>query len=336
MHQGFAAPPPPRQKRRRVTLLQGLALFGLAAAGTAPLHAAEFPERSVKIVVNFPPGGPLDVIARQVANRLTTTLKQSVVVENVSGASGNIGANQVARANADGYTILMSIDTPFTMTPALYPDTSVKADELRPVAVMGVTGSIVAVQPSLGVNSLKELVERGKREVLTFSTAGSGSPGHFAALMLADATGMKINSIHYRGNAPAVLAMVSGEVQAGILGAGGLLPHIKAGKLKALAVAGNSRLIGLPELPTALEQGQAGLDLEFMFIAMAPAKTPDAVVNVLQKAIMEATGQADFQERMLGLDVGPSNLSGAAAGERLTKSRERYAYIVKTTGLKGE
>ena len=320
----------------RRSVLRGLGLVGLAAMSATPSYAADFPEKAVKIIVNFPPGGPLDVIARLVAARLTTTLKQSVVVENVSGASGNIGATQVARSSPDGHTTLMSIDTPFTMTLALYPDTSVKADELRPVAVMGVTGSIVAVHPSLGVNSLKELVERGKREVLTFSTAGSGSPGHFAALMLADATGMKINPIHYRGNAPAVLAMVSGEVQAGILGAGGLLPNIKAGKLKALAVASNSRSIGLSELPTALEQGQAGLDLEFMFIAMAPAKTPDAVVNVLQKAIMEATGQADFQERMRGLDVGPSNLAGIAAGERLTKSRERYAYIVKTTGLKGE
>ncbi len=321
--------------RRRVALLR-LALLGFALTCAAPLHAADFPEKPVRIVVNFPPGGPLDVIARQVAIRLGTTLKQSVVVENVSGAAGNIGATQVARANPDGYTVLMSIDTPFTIAPALYPDTSVKADELRPVAVMGVTGSVVAVQPSLGVNSFKELIERGRREVLTFSTAGSGSPGHFAALMLADATGMKINPIHYRGNAPAVLALVSGEVQAGILGTGGLLPHIKAGKLKALAVAGNSRSGGLPDLPTAQEQGQSGLDLEFLFIAMVPAKTPDAVVGILQKAILEATGQADFQERMRGLDVAPSSLAGAAAGERLAKSRERYAHIVKTTGLKGE
>ena len=334
MHKGFAVPLLPQSCRR--VALQGLAFLCFAAAGVSPLHAVDFPEKSVKIVVNFPPGGPLDMIARQIANRLTTTLKQSVVVENVSGAAGNIGATQVARAKPDGYTILMSIDTPFTMTPALYPDTSVKAEELRPVAVMGVTGSVVAVHPSLGVNSLRELIERGKRDVLTFSTAGSGSPGHFAALMLADATGMKINPIHYRGNAPAVLALVSGEVQAGILGTGGLLPHIKAGKLKALAVAGNNRSSSLPDLPTALEQGQSGLDLEFMFISMVPAKTPDTVVGVLQKAILEATGQADFQERMRGLDVAPSSLTGAAAADRLTKSRERYAYIVKTTGVKGE
>ena len=336
MHPGFAAPAFSSGHRR--VALRGLALLCLAAAAAAavPVQAADFPEKGIRIVVNFPPGGPLDVIARQVANRIGTTLKQSVVVENVSGAAGNIGATQVARANPDGYTVLMSIDTPFTMTPALYPDTSVKADELRPVAVMGVTGSVVAVHPSLGVNSFKELMERGRREVLTFSTAGSGSPGHFAALMLADATGMKINPIHYRGNAPAVLALVSGEVQAGILGTGGLLPHIKAGKLKALAVAANSRSSGLPDLPTAQEQGQAGLDLEFMFIAMVPSRTPDAVVGVLQKAILEATAQADFQERMRGLDVSPSSLAGAAAGERLTKSRERYTHIVKTTGLKGE
>lgn len=334
MHPGSEAPAGSSGYRR--VALCGLAWLWLAAMAAVPVQAADFPEKGIRIVVNFPPGGPLDVIARQVANRMTTTLKQPVVVENVSGAAGNIGAAQVARASPDGYTILMSIDTPFTMAPALYPDTSVKADELRPVAVMGVTGSVVAVHPSLGVNSLRELIERGRREALTFSTAGSGSPGHFAALMLADATGMKVNPIHYRGNAPAVLALVSGEVQAGILGTGGLLPHVKAGKLKALAVAGASRSGSLPDLPTAQEQGQSGLDLEFMFISMVPARTPDAVVGTLQKAILEATAQADFQERMRSLDVGPSNLAGAAAGERLTKSREHYAHIVKATGLKGE
>ena len=148
----------------RRSVLRGLGLVGLAAMSATPSYAADFPEKAVKIIVNFPPGGPLDVIARLVAARLTTTLKQSVVVENVSGASGNIGATQVARSSPDGHTTLMSIDTPFTMTLALYPDTSVKADELRPVAVMGVTG-------------------------------------------------MKINPIHYRGNAPAVLAHLQGTGQ---------------------------------------------------------------------------------------------------------------------------
>lgn len=308
----------------------------LVSLTQAPLHAADYPEKTVKIVVNFPPGGPLDIIARQVATRLNQTLKQSFVVENVSGASGNIGAAQVARANPDGYVILMSLDTPFTMTPSLYPDTSVKFDDLRPLAVMGVTGSTVATHPSLGVNSLKELIDKGRREPLTFATAGNGSPGHFAALMLADASGIKVNAIHYRGNAPAVLALVSGEVQAGILGTAGLLPHIKAGKLKALAVAGNSRSSVLADLPTAAELGQAGLEVEFMFVAMVPAKTPDAVVTTLQKAIAEAVGQAEFQERMRAMDIAPWTLAGNAVAERLKKSRQSYADIVKRTGMKGD
>ncbi|MEO8857977.1 MAG: tripartite tricarboxylate transporter substrate binding protein, partial [Burkholderiaceae bacterium] len=221
----------PRTDRRKLLarLLGASALF--AGVGHVPAHAADYPDKTVKFIVNFPPGGPLDIIARVVAARLSTTLGQPFVVENVTGASGNIGAAQVARANPDGYTVLVSIDTPFTMTPSLYPATSIKQDELRAVASMGVTGSTIAVNPSLGVNSLKALIDKGQRETITFATAGNGTPGHFAALALADATGIKVNPIHYRGNAPAVLAVVSGEVQAGILSTSGLAPHIKAGKV---------------------------------------------------------------------------------------------------------
>jgi len=322
---------------RRVALRCLAATCALASGLVAlPALAADFPDKPIKIVVNFPPGGPLDIIARLVATRLTTTLKQSVVVENVSGAAGNIGATQVARASPDGYTLLMSLDTPFTLTPALNPTAGVNSADFRPVSVMGATGSILAVHPSLGVNSLDALIAKGRTDILTFSTAGAGSPGHFGALMLSDATGIKVNPIHYRGNAPAVMALVSGEVQAGVLGAGGLLPHIKAGKVTGLAVAGANRSSLLTDLPTAAELGQRGLELEFMFVALAPARTPDAVVNVLQNAIAEAVAQPDYQARMQALDIGRSPLTGAAIGDRLGQMRERYAAIVKKTGMKGE
>ncbi len=170
----------------------------------------------------------------------------------------------------------------------------------------------------------------------TFSTAGNGTPGHFAALMLADAAGVKVNPIHYRGNAPAVTALLSGEVQAGILGTAGLLPHIKAGKIKALAVAGSTKSSLLPELPTSAEMGTPGLDLEFMFVAMVPAKTPDAVVATLQKAIAEAVSQPDFGERMRAMDVAPSTMASSAVNDKLLKSRERYLQIVKSAGIKGD
>lgn len=325
----------PTSRRSLMARLLGTAAL-LATGAQVPAQAADYPDRTVKFIVNFPPGGPLDIIARLVAARLTTTLGQPFVVENVTGASGNIGAAQVARANPDGYTVLVSIDTPFTMTPSLYPATSVKPDDLRAVASMGLTGSTVAVNPSLGVQSLKELIDKGQRETITFATAGNGTPGHFAALMLADATGIKINPIHYRGNAPAVLALVSGEVQAGILSTSGLAPHIKAGKVKALAVAGSNHSSLLPDIPTSAEQGVPGLDLEFMFVAMVPARTPDTVVATLHKAIADAVAQPDFQSRLRAMDVASTRLGSAAVADWLAKDRARYEAVVKKTGMKAE
>jgi len=324
--------------RRRLLTYGLLAACVLSTAALAhlPAAAADFPDRTVKIVVNFPPGGPLDIIARLLAARMTVTLKQSVAVENVSGAAGNIGAAQVARAAPDGYTVLLTLDTPFTLTPALNPTGSVNAADFRPVGLGGTTGSILAVHPSLGVDSLQALIAKGRSQMLTFSTAGNGSPGHFGALMLADAAGIKVNPIHYRGNAPAVLSLVSGEVQAGVLGAGGLLPQIKAGKVKALAVAGSSRSSLLPDLPTAAELGHSGLQLDFMFVAMVPAATPDTVVEILQKSIADAVAQSDYQERMQSLDIVRSPLAGPAITARMAEMRTRYAAIVKQTGMRNE
>ena len=178
----------PSHTRRRMLAygLSAACIASTAALTPMPATAAGFPERTIKIVVNFPPGGPLDIIARLLAARMTTTLKQAVVVENVTGAAGNIGAAQVARATPDGYTILLSLDTPFTLTPTLNPTGSVNNADFRPIGLGGVTGSILAVHPSLGVDKLQALIDKGRTQMLTFSTAGNGSPGHFGALMLAD------------------------------------------------------------------------------------------------------------------------------------------------------
>lgn len=330
------------EPRTRRTALKRMAM-SLAAALVlnpflpAPAHAGEdYPNKTVRFVVNFPAGGPIDVIARIVADKLKASFRHPVIVENIAGAGGNIGANNVAKAEPDGYTVLFTIDTPLTMNPSLYGAMPFKPADLRPVIMMGSAGSTIVANPAAGMTTLKDLVAKGRNEAITFSSAGNGSPGHVAAAMLTEAAGVKVNHIPYRGNAPAVLAVVSGEVQAGILATSGVLPQLKANKVKALAVAASRRSAQLPDVPTTAELGYPGVEMEFLFVAMAPAKTPDAVVNTLHKAIASAMGQADVQERLRNIDIVPSDLAGPQVADRLARLRERYAGIIKTTGMKAE
>lgn len=323
---------PPRPGRRFALA----ALAGTALGAALPARAQSWPERPVRVVVNFPPGGPLDVVARLVASHLSATLKQPFVVENVAGATGHIGAANAARAQPDGYTVLLSIDTPFTLSTALGTTTTYKADELKVVATMGSAGSLIGVHAGVGATSLGALIDRARSQEMTFSTAGNASPGHFAALMLADAAGVKINPIHYKGNAPAVMALASGEVQGGILATGGLLPHIRSGKVRALAIAGSRRSIALPDVPTAAEAGLGGVNLETYFVAMVPAATPPPIVSALQAGIVDALGQQDLRARLQAMDIHPVAATGAQAEAQLTAARERYAAIVRRTGMKAD
>lgn len=321
-------------KRLTVTLAAALALSPLLAA---PAHAAEnYPDKTVRLIVNFPAGGPIDVIARIVADKLKASFKHPVIVENLAGAGGNIGAGNVARAEPDGYTVLFTIDTPLTMNPSLYGAMPFKPADLRPVIMMGSAGSTIVSNPAAGMTTLKDLITKGKTDAITFSSAGNGSPGHVAAAMLIEAAGVKVNHIPYRGNAPAVLAVVSGEVQAGILATAGMLPQVKAGKVKPLAVAATRRSVQLPDVPTTAELGYPGVEMEFLFAAMVPARTPDADVNALHKAIGSAMSQADVQERLRNIDIVPSDLAGPQLAEKLARLQERYARIIKTTGMKAE
>ena len=321
-------------KRLILPLATALALSPLFAA---PAHSAEdYPGKTVKFVVNFQAGGPIDVIARIVADKLKASFRHPVIVENAAGAGGNIGANNVAKAEPDGYTVLFTIDTPLTMNPSLYGAMPFKPADLRPVIMMGSAGSTIVANPATGMTTLKDLIAKGKSAEITFSSAGNGSPGHVASAMLAEAADVKINHIPYRGNASAVLAVVSGEVQAGILATAGALPQIKADKVKALAVAASRRSAQLPDVPTTAELGYPGVEMEFLFVAMVPAKTPDSIVDTLHKAIASAMGQADVQQRLRSIDIVPADLAGPQVADRLAKLQDRYARIIKTTGMKAE
>lgn len=311
----------------------------LSALWTAVPVAAQtpaYPTRMVKIVNNFPAGGPSDILARTVAEALQGTLKQTFIVENKPGAGGNVGVDMVARSPADGHTILIGIDTAFTVNPHIYKNLPFKPNDLKPVMVMASSGLLVGSFPGTQITSLKELVAAGKSKSLNFSSGGNGSPGHLAVEIFMDAANIKIQHVPYKGNSPAVTAIVSGEVDAGVLATPGMLPHVKSGKINALAVTSRQRSKLAPNVPTAAEQGLKDLELEVLYVVMVPTATPDAVVQTLQKAVAEAFQRPDIQARLANLDLFYEGLTGASAQQRLNDLSSRYARIAKATGMQPE
>ena len=314
----------------------GLCLAIVAGTAWVPAWAQSYPSKPIKFVSNFPAGGPADYLARITGEYLTSQYKQPVVVENKPGAGGNIGADFVAKSPADGYTVLFGIDTTFTVNPYIYKGMAFKASDLKPIMVMVSSGLLVGAYPGTGLKTLKDLIAQGKSKGLNFSSAGSGSPGHLAAEIFMDAAGIKIQHVPYKGNTPAVTAVLAGEVDAGVLATPGMLPHVKAGKITALAVTSRQRSRSAPEIPTVTEVGLKDLELEVLYVAMVPAATPEPVVQVLQKAFTEALKRPDTQAQLAGMDLFYEGLTGAAAAKRLSDQSQRYGRVVQATGMKVE
>ncbi|MDR7151764.1 tripartite-type tricarboxylate transporter receptor subunit TctC [Hydrogenophaga palleronii] len=320
----------------RRPVLAVVAALGLGFHVSLAAAQDAYPSKPVKFINNFPAGGPSDLLARSVAAVLQETLKQPFVVENRAGAAGNIGADAVARSDADGYTVLFGIDTTFTINPHLYKKMPFQVSDFKPLVVMASSGLLVGLHPSTGIKTLPALVEAAKTKNLNFSSAGSGSPGHLAVEMFNESTKAKLNHIPYRGNTLAVTSVLSGEVDGGVLATPGMLPHVKVGKITALAVTSRQRSRLAPELPTVGELGLGGLEQEVLYVAMAPAATPDAVMQLLQKHIVEALQRPEVQARMGNLDLFFEGLTGDAAAKRIGDLSNRYGPIVKATGMKVE
>ena len=316
-----------------------LAILGLVAltltAATSTLAQEWSPTKPVRIIVPIT-GSTNDVLARLIAPKLQEALGQPVVVENKPGAGGNIGADFVAKSPADGYTVLFGIDTTFTVNPYIYKGMAFKASDLKPVMVMVSSGLLVGAYPGTGLKTLKDLIAQGKGKGLNFSSAGSGSPGHLAAEIFMDAAGIKIQHVPYKGNTPAVTAVLAGEVDAGVLATPGMLPHVKAGKITALAVTSRQRSRSAPEIPTVAEAGLKDLELEVLYVAMVPTATPESVVQLLQKAFTDALKRTDTQAQLAGMDLFYEGLTGPAAAKRLNDQSQRYGRVVQSTGMKVE
>lgn len=306
-------------------------------AWTPAMAQDGFPSKTIKIVNNFAAGGPSDVLARSIGQVLAEKFKQAVIVENKPGAAGNLGADAVAKSPADGHTVLFSIDTTFTVNPHIYGKAMpFKNSDLRPVVIISSSGLMMAVNPATGIKSLKDFIAIGKGKGLTLSSAGNGAPGHLAAERLTDAAQIKITHIPYKGNSPAVTAVLSNEVDGGVLATSGLLPFVRSGKITGLAVTSSKRSRLAHELPTVAELGMKELEQDILYLALVPSATPEAAVQKLQAGILEALKRPEMESRLSSLDMVIEGQTGAEASKRLAETSERYGKLVHATGMKVE
>ena len=320
--------------RRQSIAAAGSAALLLTQSARAVFAQSGYPAKTFTFANTFPPGGPSDILARSIASVLDTTLKQSFVVENRPGAAGNIGADYVARSQPDGYTVLFGIGTTFTVNPHLYKKMSFKPGDLKPVMILATSGLLVGVNPSTEIKSMSELVARAKTKTLNFSSGGNGSPGHLEVALFNELTKARLNHIPYKGNSPAVSAVVSGEVDGGVLATPGMLPFVQSGKITPLAVTSRQRSKLAPDIPTVAEVGYKDLLQEVLYVAMVPTATPDPVVQILQRAFADALARPEAQKRMAILDLQFDGSTGAAAEKRLAEDSERFGHIIQTTGMK--
>lgn len=319
------------------TLLAGCVAMTLSYTSPASAEEAKYPERPVTIVVNYPAGGPLDLVTRMVAEHASKRLDQPVVVENRPGAAGSIGAQYVARQTPDGYTLLLTVDTLYTVNPFVYTESDFDAREsLLPISMAGSFNQILLSKPELGTPSLQAFITRAEDGDLMYASAGIGAPGHLTMEMLTQATDQTLTHVPYQGNAPATHALLSGEVDTGFLATAGALQHIRAGKLVPLAVSGKNRDTALPDIPTIAESNIPGLDnfdVEFGYVMMTPKNTPEEVIEVWSDAIESAFTDDNIRKRMATLNIVPLHGTPGQARERLDQTAQHWENVIQNAGI---
>ncbi|PIT81558.1 tripartite tricarboxylate transporter substrate binding protein [Limnohabitans sp. 15K] len=316
---------------RRACLMGSLALL----VGTCAIaQNAPWPSKPVKFVNSFPPGGPSDILARAVGDVLQKQFNQPFVVENKPGAAGNVGADQVAKSAADGYSLLWGIDTTHTINPHIYKTMPFKEADLKPLVVLSSSGLLLGVHPSTGIKNVKDFMQAARDRSLNFSSGGNGSPGHLWVNISNVSASTRLVHVPYRGNSPAVMAVVSGEVDGGTLATPGMLPQVKGGKVTALAVTSRKRSRLAPDVPTMAEAGFKDLESEVLYVVMAPANTPEPLMQTMAKAITDAMAKPELQTRLNDLDMAYEGLTGSAAAARLSKLSDSYGRVIRATGMK--
>ena len=300
------------------------------------VSAAEWPTQPLRIVAPFTAGGTADVVSRLLGEQLGTLWKQPVVVENKVGAGGAVAASQVARAKADGYTMLMISGSMFTVNPNLYKNLPYKVDDFKDVSMVTIGPMVVAVNKKMAVNSLDGLLSYSKTNNtgVNFGSAGIGSQTHMAAEMLLNATGMKMMHIPYSGENTALTDLIAGQIQMVTANLSAAMPFIKSGDVKALAVTGNRRSEALPEVPTVQELIGKDFDAQGWFAVVVPKGTPDAVVQKIAKGIETAVQNDNLKRRFSELGVSAAQQGQKYMQDRVAEESVSWKKIIQQQGIK--
>ena len=320
---------------RAVNILSTL-LFALAPLGGLAQDA--YPSKPVKIIVAYPAGGANDIVARAIGQELAQDLGQAVVIENRSGAAGTIGADAAAKSPPDGYTLFMAAGA-HTLAPSLH--AKLPYDIVRdfaPVSLAALGTYLLVVHPSVPAKSVQELIELAKAKpgALNFASSGAGAPPHLAGVMFQKLAGVTLNHVPYRGDTPAINDLMAGHVQLAFLSIQPLIPQVKAGTLRALAITSGKRSAAVPDLPTVAESGLPGYDIGTWWGLLAPAETPRPIVDRLATAMRKATAVPSVKERFAaGGSVAQSN-SPEEFAAMIKSEVGRYRELASAAGVKPE
>ena len=312
---------------------QTLTIAALTLSATGAAIAQSWPQKPIKVIAPYPPGGPSDLVMRTAAEKIQAILKQPIVIENQPGAGGNIGAAAVARATPDGYTFLIATDTLLTVNPHVYKTMPFKPDDLKPVSVLSSFSQTLVCNPSLGVKTLPELIAKAKTTSLSYASGGPGVPGHLSTELLLNMTGMQMLHVPYKGPAPAMQDVLAGQVPCGLLAGPTVLPHVRSGKLTALAVSGQGRSPTLPDVPTIAEAGVKGYEADFSLILLAPKQVPDEVVAKFRQAVVDALRTPEATERLKATDQIVIGSTPEAAAAKITKDHAKWGAVARKIGL---
>lgn len=321
--------------RRALIAATSLAALALPTLG----HAQGYPDKPVKLIVGFPPGTAPDTVTRLVGQKLETSLKQSVVIDNRAGAGGQIATQTVAKSPADGYTLLIGEVGSISIAPAAFSKLPYDpAKELVVVAEIVRSDFVLVVPASSPHKTLADLLKAAKasKDRVNFATFGAGTPGHFGADILADQAGFKVEPIHYRATGDAVTAIANGDVTAAFVSTGFASAQLKGGKMRALATTAPARSPLLPDVPTFTESGMPKIDFSAWFAVLAPAGTPAAVLDTLNKQAVAAVQSPDVKQKLVDAGFTVTGTSRADAEKMVKAEGPRWAAIVKQSGFKGD